>query len=763
MHIDSLKRWIPLVSLVVLIGSCRDTPGPVEPLVPGPPAKISPSTGDGQTVVAGSPTIPLSVLVTDLNGTPVPDVDVTFDLQYSSSIMTHLRVVKTGADGVARLDGWSVPTYAGTYVVQAMVVGGMSYFFTVKSVPGPPALLDVWVSPSKTSMGAQLTASSTVYDAGYNRLVGVPVNFSVVGAGASVASAQVTTNAYEEGASIAWTLGSTLGKYSLIASVGALRDTATAEAVSGPPASITRVAGDTQTVTMTGAIRTPLKVLVADASGLPVPAAKVQWTAGTGTYAGCGSTVTDALGTTTCTGWIIRQIGTFSLTADVGTSSTTFTARGLEAPSTFRFLSVPDSLAEVHTDVELPGDVVVEVRRADGSPAVGYPVSFNAGGGVASSPVAVTDATGRASTRWRPSVAPGRTTLSATLDGAMSITTPLHTFGPPTFSTSALEVFNGIFPGRSHTCGLTIPDVSVLCWGSNSVGQAGGPVAGADRLLPGLLSAWGASGYSLFRSLGDHSCGRREVSYGRSGTVSTLRCWGLAPDGTQAYNVPTDVPLSAYQFPELKESALDGALVHRTDGALHACAVSSLNTIFCLGRNDHGQLGDGTTTDRTAPVPVVGNATGWFAPVVLGESHTCARARAGGAYCWGRNDAGQLGDGSNVDRSTPVAISGGIAFTSLVAGVVHTCGLTAAGSAYCWGSNADGQLGIGTIGGSASTPQLVVGGRTFVSIAVGDHHSCGVIANGLAYCWGRNDHGQLGDGTRTNRGAPTAMGDYHPQ
>jgi hypothetical protein len=765
-RVSSLKRWMLLAALAFSIGSCRDVAGPGEPAVPGPPRKILPSTGDGQIVVAGSPTIPLSVLVTDENGTPVPDVAVAFDIRYSYSIGTssRIRAVKTGADGVARLDGWSVPAQAGTYLVEAWVVTGVTYTFTLKSVVGPPAQLNLWVYPTKVSTGTPLTARLTVFDAGYNALVGVPATFSIEGAGASVAAAQVTTNSSEGGASTTWTLGSTLGMYSLKATVGTLSATVTAEAVSGPPASITRVAGDTQTVTVFGTVRTPLKVLVVDAAGLPVPAAKVQWSADAGTTSGCGTTVTDTLGTATCAGWRISQVGTFGLAAELGTSSTRFTARALALPSSFAFVSVPDSLTEVRTDTELPGDVVVEVRMGDGSPAVGYPVSFTTSGGEASGPVAVTDATGRASTRWRTSPTPGRTTLTATLDGAKTIVTPVRTFGPPTFSISPNETFNGIFPGRSHTCGITMTEWSILCWGSNSVGQAGGPVGGADGLLPGRFSGWSGAGYSSFSSLGDHSCMRQVISYGRSGSVTTLRCWGLAPDGSQTYTVPTEVPLTSYRFPELTETALNGAMTSRTDGALHACAVSSMHSIFCVGRNDHGQLGDGTTTDRTVPVAVIGGATEWSSvAVVLGESHSCARSSAGGVYCWGRNDAGQLGDGTTVDRATPAAVSGGVAFTSLVAGVAHTCGLTAAGIAYCWGSNADGQLGIGTIGGNAAVPQLVAGGRTFVAIAVGDHHSCGVIANGLAFCWGRNDHGQLGDGTRTNRGAPTPMGDYHPR
>lgn len=755
------RKWPALLAILVLATvSCSDTTRPVEPLVPGPPAKIVPVTGDGQVVVAGTPSIPLSALAIDTNGTPVPDVTVTFYLWYSSGMSFHIRTVRTGPDGIAHLDGWSVPGQAGTYTVYAQANGAISYAFVVKSVAGPPSRLSLWVSPSRSFTGAPLTASLEVYDAGANRLVGVVAAFSADG-GASVADAQKATNAYEEGVSTKWTLGSALGTYTLRATVGSLSATATAEAVSGPPAAIARVSGDTQTVTVGGHIRAPLKVLVTDAAGRAVPAAAVRWTADAGTYSGCGTTTTDTLGTTTCIGWSLPQVGAFGLTTDAGAFSTRFTARALTAPASLVFLTVPDSMTEVRTDVEIPGDVVVEVRMPDGTPAVGYPVSFSAGNGSVSSPVAVTDSGGHASTRWRTDLSPGRTTLTATLDGTKTIGTPVRTFGPPTFLRGGFGYFDGISPGRSHTCGAS-RDYSILCWGSNSFGQAGGPVSGPDRLLPARLAAWSGAGASKFWSLGDHSCSSQTLDYGRSGTETRLACWGLGPDGVQAYVVPTSMPLTAYQLPALQETSLNGAMASRTDGALHACAVSSVYTIFCLGRNDHGQLGDGTATDRTVPVPVAGAATEWSTPVVLGESHSCARARSGATYCWGRNDAGQVGDGTTVDRSIPVAVAGGITFASLTAGVAHTCGLTASGTAYCWGSNASGQLGTGTIGGSASAPQAVATSRTFTSLKAGDHHTCGVVDTGLAYCWGRNDHGQLGDGTTTDRGTPGPLGDYHP-
>jgi alpha-tubulin suppressor-like RCC1 family protein len=119
------------------------------------------------------------------------------------------------------------------------------------------------------------------------------------------------------------------------------------------------------------------------------------------------------------------------------------------------------------------------------------------------------------------------------------------------------------------------------------------------------------------------------------------------------------------------------------------------------------------------------------------------------------NQYSELGNGIS-NSSVPVPVSGGLTFTMLSAGNRHNCALTAAGVAYCWGDNSSGALGNGT-NLTTSIPVAVSGGLTFTSISAGRFHTCGVATGGTAYCWGANDVGELGDGTTTLRLVPVRV------
>ena len=104
---------------------------------------------------------------------------------------------------------------------------------------------------------------------------------------------------------------------------------------------------------------------------------------------------------------------------------------------------------------------------------------------------------------------------------------------------------------------------------------------------------------------------------------------------------------------------------------------------YCWGDNDHGQLGDGTTTPHSFPAPVAGGLT--FKSIAVGDAHVCGVTTSGAVYCWGFSSNGAFGDGSEDEHLTPTAGAPGLAFQSVVAGSDFTCGLTTTGTAYCWG------------------------------------------------------------------------------
>jgi alpha-tubulin suppressor-like RCC1 family protein len=190
-------------------------------------------------------------------------------------------------------------------------------------------------------------------------------------------------------------------------------------------------------------------------------------------------------------------------------------------------------------------------------------------------------------------------------------------------------------------------------------------------------------------------------------------------------------------------------------GALHTCVLTSAGGVKCWGSNESGQLGDGTTITRTTPVDVSGLPNGVRA-IAVGDSHTCGLTSSGGVKCWGSNDEGQLGDGSTINRSTPVDVSGltnGV--KSIVAGAINTCALTASGGVKCWGWKNTYAEGGDITSNKRLIPETINGLTSGVkAIAAGTAHTCILTSAGGVKCWGSNGDGQLGDGTYMKRATP---------
>ncbi len=277
--------------------------------------------------------------------------------------------------------------------------------------------------------------------------------------------------------------------------------------------------------------------------------------------------------------------------------------------------------------------------------------------------------------------------------------------------------FANVAAGTNHSCGVTT-DGAAWCWGEkNSLGAtvsntwsmvgstANTPVkvSGTVRFKPETLAAGGST------------CA---IS-----TSGTPYCWGAINMWDRSYTMPYTEPVavngsgstvtgqtSSFQYP-----ALAGPLVSLTVGANHACGLTAAGKAYCWGDNSNGQIGNGVVGNPppvytyTAPIAVAGGLS--FSSIDAGVAHTCATTTGGAVYCWGANGFGQLGDGTTTPRPSPVqvvttgsTVSGMVAvptvgtFTSVQAYGNHTCAGTSAGSTYCWGSNRYGQLGIGESG-----------------------------------------------------------------
>ncbi|MEX1193993.1 MAG: chromosome condensation regulator RCC1 [Dehalococcoidia bacterium] len=188
----------------------------------------------------------------------------------------------------------------------------------------------------------------------------------------------------------------------------------------------------------------------------------------------------------------------------------------------------------------------------------------------------------------------------------------------------------------------------------------------------------------------------------------------------------------------------------------HTCAVTTDGSVQCWGDNNSGQLGDGTETDRPTATPVVG-----LDPpakiVALGDSHTCAQSATGAVSCWGYNGEGELGDDTGVDSPIPVDVIGlDSGVSDLASGELHTCAVLS-GPVQCWGFNGSGQLGSGT-DNDAFAPVTVANLNNAVQIDGGeDDFTCAVTASAAAKCWGNNADGRVGDGTTENRQVPVQV------
>jgi len=258
------------------------------------------------------------------------------------------------------------------------------------------------------------------------------------------------------------------------------------------------------------------------------------------------------------------------------------------------------------------------------------------------------------------------------------------------------------------------------------------------RFSPVMVSGGGPGAVNQISAGGGHTC----ATYGFGGAAS---CWGRNDHGqlgtgtTSNAKVPTGTGLN------------NVAII--SAGSLHTCAVKTDNSLWCWGSNRYGQLGTGDVSDRLSPTQIAAGTS--FSSVSAGEHHTCARRTNSSIYCWGLNDRGQSGSASGAVVLTPHQV--GVNFNQVSSGGVHSCGVTTGNVAFCWGDNRFGQFGDGNVNDGSHIPTLVPSFLDVSTIHAGGIHTCARKTDGSVWCWGDNRFGQLGIGNVTNNYSPQQL------
>ena len=331
--------------------------------------------------------------------------------------------------------------------------------------------------------------------------------------------------------------------------------------------------------------------------------------------------------------------------------------------------------------------------------------------------------------------------------------------------------FTAMSAGYQHMCAINGASGYVYCWGLNSSGQAG--AVGAKVLFTQVKGVGGVgvlSGVSQLTTGFQHSCGI---------VSGAVQCWGASTMGQLGNNT-----VSATAKPNPQDmlrpdgaAAISGVTLV-TSGYQHVCALSSVEGLVCAGLNATGQLGDGTSTNRSLPV-VVKDLTG-SAPLTGASSITASRSNScavvsGSVYCWGYDFYGQNGQGTAQSAANYLVTPGPVKtwdtvttvtgpVSDVVLGENLTCTQSASGELTCWGGDGNGMQGDGT-GNARAVPAEILDSTGLLALSgvvrarATTYHICAVLTDQTVLCWGRNQFGQLGDGTTTNRTRPVHVKD----
>ncbi len=263
-------------------------------------------------------------------------------------------------------------------------------------------------------------------------------------------------------------------------------------------------------------------------------------------------------------------------------------------------------------------------------------------------------------------------------------------------------------------------------------------------------------------SFPDGSCGANGRRYGAGGPLDG-QCVAVSTCGNLGQGCCASGPACASASLTCRAGVCGGCVLGVGGGAAHSCALRSDGEVFCWGANDAGQLGDHTLAARSAPGAVLdsqGTPLDRVVAISAGDAHTCALRDDGTALCWGDDGDGQLGVGGGAAQNPVPQLIGLTTIAHLAAGARHTCADLQNGLVYCWGKNDQGQIGSPAPAGNSSPAAVLTAQSTQLdgggALAAGAGHSCALRGAAL-WCWGGDSDGELGDGAVRASGAPVEV------
>lgn len=346
-------------------------------------------------------------------------------------------------------------------------------------------------------------------------------------------------------------------------------------------------------------------------------------------------------------------------------------------------------------------------------------------------------------------------------EGALSELAPARVTGQVEGSsyTAWVEVRDGVnmgpptdlSVGDGHSCWIDGIRNRAQCRGVGDFGQLGDGSRIDRETTVEAFNPYQTQGdaHTQVSAGGLHTCALMD-------TVGGARafCWGDNRFGQIGDGTPTD----RLQPTPVNDAGIGAPFTDLAAGGAHTCGLTTAGAAYCWGSNYFGQLGDGSATSQSlTPVAVAGGHT--FTQLAAGWTHTCGLEADGTVWCWGRGEEGQLGDGTLTEIRTPVQVAGTQTYTALFAGAANACAITAGGGMECWGYNSSGQVGTGTTAFVVATPTAVTfpSAITVVDVALGWIHGCALDNTGDVYCWGANNRLQLGQGTPRVSRSPIAV------